>query len=143
MMVVERASEEDLLGMIEIDRLTLGDESRRETLVKAVIDREALIARQGSLRLGFALMNRAFFGQMFVALVVVHPDHRRQGVASALLAYAEKTCPAPRLFTSTNDSNIAMQTLLTKRGYQPSGVIYNLDPGGPERVFVRFLDSVP
>lgn len=139
MIVVERASPEDLPDIIEIDRLHTGNEARRESLTKAVIDREMLVARRGFTRLGFAIMNRAFFEQVFIALVVVHPDHRRQGIGSALLAYAEKTCPQPKLFTSTNQSNVIMQNLLENRGYQRSGFVENLDPGDPELIYVRFL----
>ncbi len=140
MIIVERASEEDLPDMFEIDHLTIGDDSRRETLIKAVINRQALIARQGNTRLGFAIVNRSFFEQMFIALLIVHPEHQRQGVGAALMAYAEKTCPEPKLFTSTNESNTIMQALLNKRGYQRSGFIDNLDPGDPELVYVLFLN---
>ena len=144
MIVVERASEEDLPDIFEIDQLTMGDDSRRDYLIKSVIDRHMLVARRGFQRLGFAVVNRAFFEQVFIALLVVHPDHRRQGIGSALMTYAEKTCPEPKLFTSTNASNSIMQALLTVRGYRRSGSVENLDPGDPELIYVRFLgDSSP
>ena len=46
-------------------------------------------------------------------------------------------CKTDKLFTSTNQSNEPMQQLLTRLGYKPSGVIYNVDPGDPELVYFR------
>ena len=42
------------------------------------------------------------------------------------------------MFTSTHASNLPMQALLAKSGFEPSGIIHNLDPGDPELVYVRF-----
>lgn len=139
MIVVERASPEDLPDIIEIDRLTTGDEARREALTKAVLDRHLLVARRGFTRLGYAIVNRAFFEQMFVARVIVHPDHRQQGAGSALLAYIEKTCPLPKLFTAAATSDTIARTLLEKRGYQHCGSVDFIIPGEPELIYVRFL----
>ncbi|MDQ2305679.1 GNAT family N-acetyltransferase, partial [Pseudomonas aeruginosa] len=69
----------------------------------------------------------------------VAPDCRRRGIASALLRQARDDCRGDRLFTSCNRSNLPMRRLLEREGFQPSGVIDNLDEGDPELVFVRFL----
>lgn len=42
-----------------------------------------------------------------------------------------------KLFTSTNLSNLPMQSLLSKSGYELSGVIHNLDVGDPEIVYYK------
>jgi len=42
------------------------------------------------------------------------------------------------LFTSTNESNKPMDALLQLLGYVPGGVIENLEPGDPEKLY--FLD---
>jgi hypothetical protein len=56
------------------------------------------------------------------------------------LSAIEKSVREDRLFTSTNESNIAMRALLFTRGYRESGRIENLDPKDPELVFVKFLE---
>jgi hypothetical protein len=40
-----------------------------------------------------------------------------------------------RVFTSTNQSNEAMQALLMSGGWVLSGILVGLDEGDPERVF--------
>lgn len=139
MIHVERATEEDINEMCQMDRLVISSDERFGKIAHAVGHRQALIAKSGWDKVGFAIVNRNFFDHTFVELVIVHPDHRRQGVGSALMAYAEKTCPADRLFTSTNQSNTIMQSLLDQRGYSRSGTIENLDEGDPEWVYVKFL----
>jgi hypothetical protein len=44
-------------------------------------------------------------------------------------------------FTSTNLSNIPMQSLLAKMGYLLSGVIHHLDEDDPELVYVKYLNN--
>ncbi|MBG4732089.1 hypothetical protein I4964_09615 [Pseudomonas aeruginosa] len=60
-------------------------------------------------------------------------------MASALLRQARDDCRGDRRFTSRNRSTLPMRRLLEREGFQPSGVIDNLDEGDPELVFVRFL----
>ena len=48
-------------------------------------------------------------------------------------------CRTPKLFTSINLSNLGMQSLLAKSGYELSGVIHNLDEGDPELVYLKRL----
>ena len=139
MITVERATEEDIADILAIDRV-IGIADRGEMLMEAVANRQALIARQGERKLGFAVVHRHFFGQAFIELLVVHPEARRHGVASALLAYIEKTQPGDKLFTSTNESNTVMQALLDKAGYVRSGHIDNLDEGDPEIVYFKRLE---
>jgi ribosomal protein S18 acetylase RimI-like enzyme len=74
-----------------------------------------------------------------IALLMVHPEYHRQGVATALVKECESNCPANKLFTSTNESNTAMRLLLAKLGYARSGQIENLDEGDPELIFVKRL----
>jgi len=53
----------------------------------------------------------------------------------------EQNCTTPKLFTSTNLSNLPMQSLLVRRGYRLAGVIHYLDEGDPELVYVTMLDK--
>lgn len=140
MILVERATEEDLAHVCAIEEAHSGHTERFDYLISAVKNRQCLIARQGDTYLGFAVVTRSFFGQYFVELLLVHPAYRRQGVASALFDYIEKTCPERKLFTSTNQSNTLMQAFCERRGYVKSGWVDNLDAGDPEIIYVRFLD---
>ncbi len=88
---------------------------------------------------GLLLVHPPYFGHPFVELLEVHPDQRRRGVASALLAAAEAQCTTGKLFSSTNQSNLTMQALCAARGYLAAGVVLHLDPGDPELLFVKLL----
>lgn len=140
MIIVERATEDDYSDIIAIDEAVMGDDHRKPYLTKAIINREVIVARIGAERVGFAILNRSFFEQYFVALLIVHPDHRRQGIATALMHYIEKTCPERKLFASTNTSNTTARRLLASLGFIHSGQIDNLNDGDPEIVYVKFLE---
>ncbi|MDF5807451.1 hypothetical protein P4123_04310 [Pseudomonas aeruginosa] len=56
-----------------------------------------------------------------------------------MLRQARDDCRGDRLFTSCNLAQPADAAPAGARGFQPSGVIDNLDEGDPELVFVRFL----
>ena len=86
---------------------------------------------------GYAVLEYTFFANGFLSLLFVAPDHRRKGVGAALLRYAQSVCQTPKLFTSTNLSNLPMQALLAKSGYALSGVIHNLDENDPELVYFK------
>lgn len=88
---------------------------------------------------GYAVLDYSFFGQGFVAMLHVAPSRRRQGLATALFRYLERTCRTAKLFTSTNESNAAMRSLMSSLGYLPSGIVYNLDENDPELFFFKQL----
>ena len=69
-------------------------------------------------------------------------EERREFIrreVGALLRHMELCCRTPKLFTSTNQSNLSMQSLLAKLGYESSGLIHNLDEGDPEIVYFKRL----
>jgi GNAT superfamily N-acetyltransferase len=140
-LLIERATEDEYAGILEIDAAVMGDYGRAGVITEALARRELFIAREGWEPIGYAIFNRSFFGQYFIELLIVHPDHRRRGIASGLMLHLETICPASRLFTSTNESNLPMQRLCEKRGYARSGYIENLDEGDPEIIYVKFLEK--
>jgi len=99
----------------------------------------ALVALRENAVVGYAEVAPAFFGRQFVSLLSVHPGHRRQGLATALMKAVESRCKESKLFTSTNLSNQPMQSLLANMGYRLCGVVEELDEGDPELVFVKRL----
>ena len=100
----------------------------------------ALVAFAGGELVGVAEFHTRFFGHLFIELLLVAARHRRRGVASALIAACAAAAPTDRLFTSTNASNLAAQSLFLRSGFQVSGSIDNLDEGDPEIVYCRLLD---
>jgi GNAT superfamily N-acetyltransferase len=72
-------------------------------------------------------------------MLYVAQHHRRHGIGRALMQALAARCDAPKLFTSTNQSNRPMQQLVEGLGYIPSGVIHNLDPGDSELVYMLDL----
>lgn len=55
------------------------------------------------------------------------------------MQHLETVFQTEKLFTSTNLSNLPMQSLLVRLGYLLSGVIHHLDEGDPELVYVKYL----
>ncbi len=141
-MIVERATEDNLADVIAVDAAHSGS-PRSEYLEAAVRRHECYIAREGWDVLGFAVLTRSFFEQYFIELLVVHPDQRRKGAATALMQHIEKIVPAEKLFTSTNRSNAPMQALCQKLGYVKSGWIDHLDEGDPEIIYFKQITPHP
>jgi len=86
---------------------------------------------------GYVALDYSFYGNGFVSHLFVRDDARRQGIGEALMRHAMASCRTGKLFTSTNLSNVPMQGLLGKLGFELTGVIHNLDPGDPELVYLR------
>ncbi len=137
--LIRPAMVSDVHDVRAIDRAVLGDASRDRFLAHAVAAGHCLIATLDNRPVGFAVLDRSFFGHAFLALLVVHPDHRRRRVATALVRHIEAICPSEKLFTSTNTSNIEMQRLCEGLGFVRSGWIENLDEGDPEIIYFKRL----
>jgi len=143
MMIIEHASDDDFEHICALDETVFGNRSRRHFIAQALQSAQAAVARADGKLCGFVVLEQTFFSNGFISLLVVHPDFRRRGVATALMRIAERDCPTPKLFTSTNESNTAMRRLCERLGYAPSGRIENLDEGDPEIVYFKNLAEVP
>ena len=88
---------------------------------------------------GYGVLDHSFYENGFVSRLYVAPAHRRQGAGQLLMRHLERLCQIPKLFTSTNLSNLPMQSLLAALGYTLSGVIHHLDEGDPELIYVKYL----
>jgi ribosomal protein S18 acetylase RimI-like enzyme len=140
MIQVERATEDDYTDICAVDFAAMGNDERHEYLAREVMARHVYTAREEGEALGYCIVTNLFFGNPFVELLIVHPQHRRRGVGQTLMRHVEKTCPSPKLFTSTNQSNLPMQKLCEKLGYVRSGYIENLDEGDPEIIYFKRLE---
>lgn len=95
------------------------------------------MARKEDEVVGFSLFDRFLHGHGFLRVIAVHPDHRRQGVATALVSALKAECPTDRLFTATEESNEAMQRLCEALGFIRSGRIEGLEEGETELIYLK------
>jgi GNAT superfamily N-acetyltransferase len=130
----------------DIDRLakidpSLDRDARRRTHILDLLDvGMSWLALVSGDPAGFAVVTRHFFGHPFVDLLFVREDHRRQGVSRALMTHCERAHDGDRIFTSANESNLAMRALMEALGWRPCGQVDALDEGDPELFFVKFRD---
>jgi ribosomal protein S18 acetylase RimI-like enzyme len=137
---IEPATSADYDAVRALDRMLVGVRDRAEALREWIARGECLVARvpDGDIA-GFAVASCSFFAQPFIVLLVVNPKHRRQGVASALIQSVAARTTTPKLFTSTNQSNLAMQAVCESLGFVRSGLIENLDDDDPEIIYFKRL----
>ena len=134
-----QGEETDIPALIALDCLAQTDERRRRFIRKSVVSGKCMVATAEDEVIAYTVLEYTFYDNGFLSMLYVHPNHRRKGVASSLLKYAESACETNKIFASTNRSNQAMQSLLDKAGYERSGVIENLDEGDPELVYFKRL----
>ncbi|OOV91486.1 GNAT family N-acetyltransferase [Pseudomonas sp. MF4836] len=139
---IRQAVLSDIEFLVEIDPVTRIDAGRRDDIERAVVAGEcwvACAANQPGVPVGYGCLDRSFFAEWFISLVVVSSAWRRSGIGQQLVTHLERCSTGVKIFTSTNTSNEPMRQLLRQLGYQDSGRIENLDAGDPELIFVKFL----
>lgn len=127
----------DFEAISTLDKKVIGTAVDRSAQIsKAIAESRCIIVTSGSAIQGFSVVSPNAFRQMdFLDLVVVNPSNRRQGVATLLIAHFRESSKSPECWTSTNQSNQAMLTLLRKLGWEVSDHFEDLDPGDPELFF--------
>jgi GNAT superfamily N-acetyltransferase len=138
-MIVRLAASTDIDPILRMDSSTPIDQSRRARVHSAVDRSECFVASMNGVLAGYGAIDYGFFGRGFVSLVYVDAAHRRRGVGSRLFDEFERRCTSSRIFTSTNLSNLPMQTFLVSRRYVLSGVVHHLDEGDPEMFYSKQL----
>lgn len=137
--VTRMAGHGDVAAILACDAYAQTHPERGEA-VRAAVGRDLCqVAIRAGQVAGYALLHDDFFGYAFVSLVVVSPAQQRRGVGLRLLAGAASACQTEKIFTSTNQSNLAAQRLFASAGFVRSGRIEHLDEGDPELVYVQFL----
>src|SRR6516162_3488947 len=123
---------EDVEAIWAIDPESLG---RVEEITSLVRSECSLVAVEDATVVGFAGVRPGhFYGRDFLDLLFVGDVHRRRGVGRSLVRRVVERSTT-RVFTSTNESNTAMRSLLASEGWIRSGVLVGLDAGDPEHVF--------
>lgn len=134
----------DFRSLVRVDSVAEKDDGRRAQIASAISKGHCWVAcgeDDPAVPVGYGCLDRSFFGEWFVPLVIVSNAHRRCGIGRKIIAHLERCSSAKKIFTSTNTSNTPMRQLLAQLGYQSSGVVENLDPGDPELIFMKVLDE--
>ena len=137
-MNIRTATIDDLSSLYEIDHIA-GSDAKRKGLILYAINNQCLWLAESTAghALGYGILSHEFYGRSFIDLVYIAERHRSKGFGSALIGYLEQKSCSDDLFTSTNESNAHMQHVLKSMGYERSGIIFNLDPGDPELIYVK------
>ncbi|HXN14634.1 MAG TPA: GNAT family N-acetyltransferase [Candidatus Acidoferrales bacterium] len=143
MTIIERASSGDFEHICALDETVHAGAPRRRLIGEACAQGRIAVARVDDVIRGYVIFDESFFDQFYVRLLLVHPDFRRRGLATALMRAAELDCQTGKLFTSTNQSNLPMQQLCARLGFIKSGYVENLDVADPELIYVKLLTPVP
>jgi GNAT superfamily N-acetyltransferase len=139
MISIRPAVGDDVEALCSLDLIAREEGGRRDFIRREVASGNCYVAVAGGTVVGYGVLSYNFYDNGCVDMLYVHSEHRRRGAGEALLRHMESLCRTPKLFTSTNLSNLRMQSLLAKLGYALSGVIHNLDEGDPEVVYFKRL----
>lgn len=74
-------------------------------------------------------------GHPLISFLCVHPQYRRQGIASQLFTVVEKKYSDRRLFISTESNNPIMLALIKKRNYTMAGTLAKINDDGSDEVY--------
>lgn len=136
---IRSSGESDVETLCSLDLIARRENERREFIRNSVASGTCFVAVAEGEVIGYGVLDYNFFHNGNIDMLYVHSDHRRRGAGAALLSHLESQCKTPKLFTSTNLSNLPMQSLLAKFEYVVSGVVHNLDEGDPEIVYFKRL----
>ena len=133
MLFVRQATQDDLDALSSFDEWKGATEDRIRSGCCHVAGFEDRV-------LAYGILDRSFCQRPIIAVVFVHPEHRRSGLGSALISHFESLSTEEKLWVSTNIENLAMQGALHKHGYHLAGVVNNLGPI-PELFYFKVVRS--
>lgn len=138
-MIIRLASITDADAIVAFDRVAVSEPSRVQFIHDQIGSSACYVAVIDAKVVGYAVLNYKFYNNGWIEMLYVHQQFRCQGIGSALIRHLVNKCYTPKLFTSTNQSNVPMQRLLAKLEFARSGFIENLDEGDPELVYFKRL----
>ena len=113
---------------------------RRDRLARKIDGRDILVAERDGETIG--LLDLDFLGPAapYMSLVRVDPSHRRAGIGTALLAFAEdhlRRLGFRVLYTSATANEPEPQAWHRRRGFTPCGSLEGFNEGNVAEVFFR------
>jgi N-acetylglutamate synthase-like GNAT family acetyltransferase len=139
MFSIRPAVTDDIATICTFDPIAQHDGRRRAVIARSIDADACFVIVVNEQVVGYAILEYSFYEQGFISLLYIHPNYRRHGAGLKLVQHLETVCQTAKLFTSTNLSNLPMQSLLAKLAYRLSGVIHHLDEDDPELVYVKYL----
>ncbi|HSE95532.1 MAG TPA: GNAT family N-acetyltransferase [Methylomirabilota bacterium] len=137
MIEIRRPRTEDARPCAELAALVLGP-NRAGPFIKAHLEHHHLmVAETAGSVVGLLAYRLDWFQCTLVSLVVVHEDWRRRGIAREFFRSVEAVSPTPRLFSSTEETNVGSIRMHSALGFAPSGYIDNLPQGTRELLFYK------
>lgn len=135
---IEIATDLDKDSLIAIDGRLAKDPTRLRFALESIARSDLFLARVSEKPAGYVIFNTGFWGEYtFIWSLFTSPEFRKKGVATSLIHHIESICETPKLFISTNQSNLRMQHLLDKLGFLKTGVVENFDEGDPEIFYFK------
>jgi ribosomal protein S18 acetylase RimI-like enzyme len=134
---IRTAIPSDAESITGFDHVAQSDLSRVRFITWSINAGQCYVIEHDKMVVAYGVLEYSFYGCGFISMLYVHPEFRRRGFGFELMKYLERSCKTEKLFTSTNQSNTTMQSLLENLGYQRSGVIENLDEGDPEIIYFK------
>src|SRR5215470_7763797 len=114
MFSIRLAEERDAEELSALHQAPRHDSSRAAFIQRSIGCRNCYVAVIDEILVGYAVLEYSFYENGFISVLYVHPEYRRAGIGEALMRHLETLCRTAKLFTSTNQSNIVMQSLLAK-----------------------------
>jgi GNAT superfamily N-acetyltransferase len=115
-------------------------EIRRDRLARKIDAKELVVAERGAELVGLLDLEFIQPETPYMSLIRVDGQHRREGIGSALLAFAEEYLRSRGfkiLYTSSQADEPEPQVWHRRAGFDPCGSIEGFNEGGVAEVFFR------
>src|SRR4030043_2401932 len=94
---IKKATSKDLAAILEIMKVS-SNADHTDFVIRSVEAGKCLTALVSDKMAGFGILGTSlFFNREFIELLVVHPEYRRRGIATALIRKMEAICPTKKL----------------------------------------------
>ncbi len=142
---LQLATEQDVSIIVAIDYALDSKEHielrREEKIKKAISKKECYIIKEDRIVVGFIIFDYSFFDHGWIDLLVIDEKYRGKGIGGEAIKLICKDSKTNKVFTSTNNSNLQMQKVLTKVGFTYAGQVEGLDEGDPELFYYKKEDT--
>ncbi len=132
--IVRPAKADDIDALVALDSFAAPHNDRAAEIAEWVNLGQCFCAEQNGRLAACSVLHRHFFRRPMLEMLMVRVSFRRQGLGKLMIEHAIKEA-APELWTSTNQSNHPMRSLLERMGFQQCGIIEELDEGDPELIY--------